>query len=69
MRFWRFRPTCPYCGSPDIFRSRRRSFGEYCLTLLSLRPYRCIRCDRRHFGYRRIHEHRIALPPFPKPAK
>lgn len=69
MRIWHFRHTCPYCGSSDICRSRRRGFREQFLCLFWLRPFRCGRCDRRHFGFRWVHEQRIALPPFPKPAK
>jgi len=36
---------CPDCGSPDAFRSRRRTFLEkYILPLFLLKPVRCANC-------------------------
>ena len=43
---------CPYCGSADVHRSRRRGFVEgVILRLFLLRPYRCHDCDRRHYRF------------------
>lgn len=43
---------CPYCHSHSVRRSRRRGFGEDALLrAVSLRPYRCQSCSRRHYGF------------------
>ena len=43
--------TCPYCGSVDVHRSKRRGFFElFLLSILPLRPYRCAVCDWRYYG-------------------
>jgi ribosomal protein S27AE len=41
---------CPRCGSQELHRSRRRSLLDHFLSsLFSLLPFRCGRCDLRHF--------------------
>ena len=42
---------CPYCGSNDVHRSRKRGPIEHVLTFTEIRPYRCHYCERRHLGY------------------
>ncbi|MFB3920723.1 MAG: hypothetical protein ACE145_03330 [Terriglobia bacterium] len=43
---------CPYCRFQFVHRSRRRGFREkVLLRALSLRPYRCGACGRRHYGF------------------
>jgi hypothetical protein len=45
------RRVCPFCRSADVRRSKRRGFFElYLLRLVLLRPFRCMECDRRHYG-------------------
>jgi uncharacterized protein with PIN domain len=42
---------CPYCHSPLVHRSRKRSMVERAVSrLLFIEPYRCFHCDRRFFG-------------------
>lgn len=42
---------CPACRSSVVRRSRRRGlFERIVLPLLLRRPYRCLDCDRRHYG-------------------
>jgi hypothetical protein len=69
MRIRHFRHTCPYCGSQDICRARRRTLYDFTLALFCLRPYRCGRCDRRHFCMRRAQELGMNSPVLPKHAK
>jgi hypothetical protein len=45
------RRICPYCGSHDVHRSRKRGIIETMLTITDIRPYRCHYCERRHLGY------------------
>ncbi|HVP42749.1 MAG TPA: hypothetical protein VMS96_04925 [Terriglobales bacterium] len=43
---------CPYCGSHDVRRSRRRGgFETLLLWVLRLRAYRCRFCYERFFEY------------------
>jgi len=52
LRFpYRSERQCPYCGCYDVARSRRRGFHESFFLLLRLRPYRCLECRKRFFGY------------------
>jgi len=49
---YRAQQECPYCGSHDISRSRRRGAVESLLKwVLHLRPYLCRECSQRFFGY------------------
>ena len=41
--------NCPYCGSPEVYRSRPKTFPDYAVLFLLLEPVRCHRCIRRHF--------------------
>jgi hypothetical protein len=51
---------CPFCHSPEISRSRRHGLMEqWLLVLTPLRPYRCGKCDKRHYA-RRLREVRTA---------
>jgi len=44
------KPTCPSCESTYLRRSRRRNLLERVgLRLFSIRPYRCLDCDRRFY--------------------
>lgn len=46
--------ACPYCGSSQIARSHRQGLFEYLLyRVLKLHPYRCLKCDDRHYSFRR----------------
>jgi hypothetical protein len=40
---------CPYCGDYDVYRERRRGFGNLIL-LVGLRPYQCGSCKKSHWG-------------------
>jgi hypothetical protein len=42
---------CPLCGSDDILRSRRREVIDFLSQLVMLRPFRCMECNRRHYGF------------------
>lgn len=43
---------CPYCGSEEVKRSRRRGFTEILLLpILLRRPFKCVRCLRRFYGF------------------
>jgi hypothetical protein len=42
---------CPECGYGEIRRSHRRAFDRL-LSLASIYPFRCLRCDRRFFAFR-----------------
>jgi ribosomal protein L37AE/L43A len=45
---------CPRCRSTDVARSERRGILELILLRYTdIRPYRCKRCEQRH--YSRIH--------------
>jgi hypothetical protein len=42
--------SCPYCHSHGVYRESRKGF-VWGLSALGLRPYRCLDCDRVHFGF------------------
>jgi len=43
---------CPSCGSQSVSRSHRANpFERFVLPLALLRPFRCLRCDHRLYGY------------------
>jgi len=45
--------NCPNCGSPSIYRSRRKGLLEHVLhNTLFISPYRCGSCDERHYDSR-----------------
>lgn len=52
--YWRqlHLPECPHCGDADLCPSRPRLW-ERPLCLLSLCPYRCLRCAHRFYLRRR----------------
>jgi DNA-directed RNA polymerase subunit RPC12/RpoP len=41
---------CPHCHSRRVCRERRRGV-EKLISILGIRLYRCIGCDRLHFGF------------------
>jgi len=48
---------CPNCGSASLYRSKRHGVGEFLLHhLLRITPYRCKKCDVRHFRSRVHHQ-------------
>lgn len=43
---------CPECKTRRICRSRRRGFAErILLTMVFVRPFRCVKCDARFFRW------------------
>ena len=43
---------CPYCSSYAVARSRRRGWVErLALPQVLLRPFRCLKCYQRHYGF------------------
>lgn len=49
---WRRARVCPCCTSAAVRRSRRQGVFEILLLrLLLLRPYRCLSCSRRFYGF------------------
>jgi hypothetical protein len=43
---------CPFCNSDDILHSRRRDIIDFVvLPLAMLRPFRCMDCDCRYYGF------------------
>lgn len=45
--------VCPSCGSSELSRSHRKGLYEYLLcTVFHVKPYRCLKCDYRHYRYR-----------------
>ena len=47
-----FLRLCQYCGSYQVARSQRRGlFETLVLPLLLMRPFRCLRCCRRYYGF------------------
>jgi len=43
---------CPICQSHNVARSMRRGALDYLVVpLLLLRPYRCLSCDNRYYGW------------------
>ncbi len=48
---------CPNCRSMEIFRSHRRGTLErYILRAIGMRPYRCVTCDSRFYGFPHSYE-------------
>src|ERR1700745_3999541 len=46
------RRPCPHCSSTEVFRSHRRGpFEKYLFSIIGMRPYRCIKCDSRFYGF------------------
>jgi hypothetical protein len=43
---------CPQCRSPDCHRSHRGGALDFLGTLIGLRPWRCLTCDRRFYAWR-----------------
>jgi hypothetical protein len=41
--------ACPYCGSSEVYRSRRKSWSDLAALLFFLGIARCHGCMRRHF--------------------
>jgi DNA-directed RNA polymerase subunit RPC12/RpoP len=45
--------VCSKCGSPAIYKSRRKGPLEFILRwVFQISPYRCTACDYRHFRFR-----------------
>ncbi len=52
MIIWRLVRQCPYCGSFQVCRSHRRgAFEKLVLSMLLLRPFRCLECQARHDNF------------------
>ena len=75
MKFMKFvlskstHPVCPTCGSSHLSRSKRKGVFEFTLSsIFRMKPYRCQRCDYRHFRFRPAsgHAHGHAVPSAPK---
>jgi predicted RNA-binding Zn-ribbon protein involved in translation (DUF1610 family) len=44
---------CPQCGSSDVTRSKKKGLFELTLSsIFHIKPYRCLKCDCRHFCLR-----------------
>jgi hypothetical protein len=41
---------CPYCHSHGLYRENRKGL-VWGLSVVGLRPYRCLDCDRVHLGF------------------
>jgi hypothetical protein len=52
--------SCPSCGSIRVRRSKRRGL-EKALSLIFMRPLRCIDCYQRFFGWPLTHRRHPAL--------
>ena len=51
---------CPFCGSHDVARSSRRdAFEKVVLPIFLLRPFRCLKCEERHYNF--LYSRRIEL--------
>jgi hypothetical protein len=46
-----FKHLCRHCGSAQVCRSRRRGIVDTLLTVVLLRPYRCLKCDGRSYQF------------------
>jgi len=61
---------CPFCSSDDVSRSSRHDlFEKIVLPLFLLRPFRCLKCDERHYNFvysRRTGPARSEQEEFPK---
>jgi hypothetical protein len=45
--------NCPSCGSPSIYKSRRKGLLEHVIyKAIFISPYRCGSCDERHYRFR-----------------
>jgi len=56
--------ACPSCGSSEVSRSKRKGLLELALnSIFNIKPYRCLKCDYRHFRLRPDtgHAHRHSL--------
>jgi hypothetical protein len=43
---------CPSCGSRDVHRCRKRTLLEvWILPLILIRPFRCMGCYQRYYGF------------------
>jgi uncharacterized protein with PIN domain len=40
---------CPYCQG-KVYREKRRGVAKLTF-MLAIRPYRCVDCDRQHYGF------------------
>lgn len=49
---------CPVCGNADIHRSHRRGLFERMLSLILLRPFRCMDCNKRFWRFARGKKYR-----------
>jgi predicted RNA-binding Zn-ribbon protein involved in translation (DUF1610 family) len=61
--------ACPSCGSSEVSRSQRKGWFESKLSsIFHIKPYRCLKCDYRHFRLRPDtgHAHRHSLISAPK---
>jgi hypothetical protein len=62
--------TCPFCEGTQRRRSRRRNlFERVVLRLASLRPYRCLDCNRRFYAAARRHAKAPSEPSLEVPAR
>jgi len=43
--------SCPKCENPKYRLSHRRNILERALSLLGMRPVRCVRCNQRRFVF------------------
>ena len=49
--------NCPQCRSIETSRSHRRGAVErYLLTVIGVRPFRCLNCDARFYAFARFDE-------------
>jgi hypothetical protein len=49
---------CPSCRRIDTSRSRRHGLIErYLLSILGMRPFRCLNCDGRFYAFSRFDAH------------
>jgi hypothetical protein len=57
---WSLVRRCPFCGSNDVSRSSRHDFFEkVVLSLFLMRPFRCLKCEERHYNF--VHSRRTQL--------
>jgi len=53
---------CPYCGSHNVVRSSRYDiFEKMVLPIFLLRPFRCLKCEERHYDF--VSSRRMKLGP------
>ena len=54
---------CPSCGSSEVSRSQRKGWFESKLSsMFNIKPYRCLKCDYRHFRFRSDSRHTHGHP-------